>query len=1209
MYKYQNYHKHTFYTNPLIADSIASNEDYAKRAAELGHGIISIMEHGWQGRYIEGFELAQKYGLKFVSGVEAYWVKDRTEKDKTNCHIYLGARNERGRRAMNDILAEANITGFYGRPRVDIPLLLSLNPDDFIVTSACLAYWYYDDADEITLQLRDHFKENFFLEVQYHNTEKQMAVNEHIMELKSKYGMPLIMGCDSHYIDPSGAGERADYILSKGISYPDEQGFILDYPGGDEAYRRFANQGVLSHQDIMEAMNNTNVFLEVEDYDCACFTKDIKMPSIHPDWTQEQKDAAYDKLIWDAWNIEKDNIEPEKWPLYEDEIRKETDIVHQTFHADYFIDDHAIVKRGKELGGVLTKTGRGCFAAGAKISVPCGTKPIEDIVTGDIVIDMYGTWRRVINTAKYHINEPCVKICYDHEWAIEHPSICTKDHKIYVERNGFCQWVAAENLREGDYLLYPCKRRYARIPLVGIEEIPAQERDVYDLEVEESHSFVLNGIVVHNSAVSFYTNKLLGLTDVDRIAAKVKMYPERFMSATRILETGSIADVDMNTNNREPFLQAQKEIMGEESSYEMVVYGTLKPKAAWKMYAKSQNIDFALANEVSTQLEKYDNALKHASEDEVDLIDVMDYVSVQYHEVFEQSKSYQGIVSHLTPHPCATLLYQGNIRQEIGLIRVKDKICCVMDGLWAEQYHFLKNDWLKVSVVDLIDRVYKRIGIPQHSEKELLALCPPDSPVWDKVYGRSCTLGINQVEQPGTSHRVAAYKPRNISELCAFVAAIRPGFKSMYKTFEERQPFDYGIPSIDNLIQTDEMPDSFMLYQEMAMAVLNYAGIPMGECYGIIKNIAKKRVQKVLAYKEQFTDGFVKTIVEQECRTEEEAKEVAHSVWQILEDSSRYSFNSSHSYCVAEDSLYGAYLKTNYPLEFYESFLRLLSEKGSKDRMAAVKEEAENYFGIRFPPYQFGQDNRDFVLDHSTNSIQNALPAIKNVSQKFADDLHECGQLHLNKFMLVLKWLAERGYHKATVMPLIKIDYFRQYGNVVELLRIQELFDFFKEGAAKSVSKEKLSDPRMYDLVARHATGTTKAGKEAKSFTITDMAGLLDEVEQLVLSAGFKDLDTQTKMQVQQEILGYVELTTNKEEDRRKLLIMDIYPLVSKRTGEAWAYAVATRSVGSGKTSRLTVRTNVFHWTPFKKGDFIYARQVGKERGYWYLYDYDIVPG
>ena len=141
------------------------------------------MEHGWQGRYIEGYELAEKYHLKFVMGAEAYWVKDRNEKDGTNAHIYLGARNENGRRCLNDVLAEANITGFYRRPRVDIPLLLSLPSDDIIVTTACLAYWQYDDVDDITLRLRDHFKDNFFLEVQYHNEEKQRRVNEHVLEL------------------------------------------------------------------------------------------------------------------------------------------------------------------------------------------------------------------------------------------------------------------------------------------------------------------------------------------------------------------------------------------------------------------------------------------------------------------------------------------------------------------------------------------------------------------------------------------------------------------------------------------------------------------------------------------------------------------------------------------------------------------------------------------------------------------------------------------------------------------------------------------------------------------------------------------------------------------------------------------------------------------------------------------------------------------
>lgn len=400
---YQNYHKHSWFTNIKVSDSVASYEDYAKRAVELGHKLISSCEHGWQGRYIECFELAQQHGLKFLEASEAYWVKDRFEKDRSNCHIFLGAKNERGRRALNSALAEANITGFYGQPRLDIPLLLSLPGDDIWVTTACIAYWRYDDIDDITKRFRDHFGKNFFLEVQYHNEDKQRRINEHVLELSLKEKIPIIMGCDSHYILPVGGADRSDYIASKGMDYPDESGFILDYPDGDTAYCRFADQGVLGGSEIDEAMRNTNIFLEVEDYDCPCFTKDIKMPTLFPGLTQEERNAKYDAVIWSAWDREKQSIPVEQHAHYEQEIRLETDIVHTTKHADYFLDDHAIVKRGIELGGVLTSTGRG-------------------------------------------------------------------------------------------------------------------------------------------SAVSFYTNKLLGLTEVDRIAAKVKMYPERFMSPTRILEAKTLAD-------------------------------------------------------------------------------------------------------------------------------------------------------------------------------------------------------------------------------------------------------------------------------------------------------------------------------------------------------------------------------------------------------------------------------------------------------------------------------------------------------------------------------------------------------------------------------------------------------------------------------------------------------------------------------------------
>ena len=52
----QNYHRHTSYSNVFVADSAEINEDYAKRAVELGHTVISSVEHGWQGYAYETSE-------------------------------------------------------------------------------------------------------------------------------------------------------------------------------------------------------------------------------------------------------------------------------------------------------------------------------------------------------------------------------------------------------------------------------------------------------------------------------------------------------------------------------------------------------------------------------------------------------------------------------------------------------------------------------------------------------------------------------------------------------------------------------------------------------------------------------------------------------------------------------------------------------------------------------------------------------------------------------------------------------------------------------------------------------------------------------------------------------------------------------------------------------------------------------------------------
>ena len=142
------------------------------------------------------------------------------------------------------MLSIANEDGFYGQPRLDISLLLQIKPENVMVTTACIKYWAYDDIDEITKTLHNHFGANFFLEIQYHNTEKQKQINRHILELSRKLGIDIILGCDSHYITESQSVERDNYLAARGIEYDsDEVGWYMDYPDEVEARRRLKERG------------------------------------------------------------------------------------------------------------------------------------------------------------------------------------------------------------------------------------------------------------------------------------------------------------------------------------------------------------------------------------------------------------------------------------------------------------------------------------------------------------------------------------------------------------------------------------------------------------------------------------------------------------------------------------------------------------------------------------------------------------------------------------------------------------------------------------------------------------------------------------------------------------------------------------------------------------------------------------------------------
>lgn len=342
---YVNYHRHSCVSNILLTDSVATNEDYARRAAELGHKVLSSCEHGTQGNYRECFALAEKYGLQWRYVTEAYFVKNRHEKDSTNCHIILAAKTRKGMGDLNMVLSEANITGYYYRPRVDMELLLSLDPRDVFVTTACIAGVFkygLEEAEKLIVRLANHFRNSMMLEVQYHDTEKQKEINRFLLSLYRKYGIPLIMGTDSHFIRPEDAALREQRLEANHIKYEDEEGWYLDYPSGKEAFRRFQAQGVLSDAQIQEAIQNTNVFLTFEDI---AFDRSRKLPTLYPELSQEERNQKYLDIVRSAFEKATAEMPPEQRAERLAGVQYETDVITSTGMADYFLLDHEIVKR------------------------------------------------------------------------------------------------------------------------------------------------------------------------------------------------------------------------------------------------------------------------------------------------------------------------------------------------------------------------------------------------------------------------------------------------------------------------------------------------------------------------------------------------------------------------------------------------------------------------------------------------------------------------------------------------------------------------------------------------------------------------------------------------------------------------------------------------------------------------------------------------
>ena len=566
----------------------------------------------------------------------------------------------------------------------------------------------------------------------------------------------------------------------------------------------------------------------------------------------------------------------------------------------------------------------------------------------------------------------------------------------------------------------------------------------------------------------------------------------------------------------------------------------------------------------------------------------------QYPEVFYYYDGLLDVAISQSMHPAGIVASPITLRDHYGTFLSEGKEILQIDMECVHEAGLVKYDILGLKNIEIIKDTYALIGKPYPKSHEINW---NDDAVWNDML-RS-PIGIFQFESAFAFDSLRKFKTHSIYDMSLVTACIRPSGASYRDELLQRKPHHNPSPIIDDLLK-DNL--GYLIYQEDTIKFLQQiCGLSGSEADNVRRAIGRKQKDRLEAALPDILEGYCSKSSQPRNIAEEEAKEFL----QIIEDSASYQFGYNHSigYCMI--GYLCAYLRYYYPAEFITAYLNNANNEDDIKNGSALAE----LYGIQIVPPRYGISKDRYVYDKDRHVIAKGINSIKYMNSTVANELYGLAKRSDPKTFMSLLTLMnnETSIDTRKRDILIKIDFFVDFGNVTELSRIASIFVFFKNGTAKKVQKDKISG-QMLDVVSKYATDKNKNGTEAKSFTITDMAGLLNECESVIKSLHLPDLDLKCKIQNQIELMGYIDLTTNKKEDRRKLLITDVFPLSSKKDNTIWGYAAQTRSIGSGKVSRLTIRSSVYAKTPVKRFDIIYAKELEKNRsGYWYLLDYDLI--
>ncbi len=481
---------------------------------------------------------------------------------------------------------------------------------------------------------------------------------------------------------------------------------------------------------------------------------------------------------------------------------------------------------------------------------------------------------------------------------------------------------------------------------------------------------------VRGSAAGSMASYCVGITDVDPLEYGLTF--ERFLNPERL----SMPDIDMDfeDHRRQDVIDYVVQKYGRDHVAQIVTFGTLAARAAIRDCGRAMNkMPMSEVDKLCKMIPTLPVGMKISKALEVNPeFKAAVNGNPQARELIDTALRLEGLTRHDSVHAAGVVISAEPLVENIPVQKADDGVGLVT-GYPAnvlEKIGLIKMDFLGLANLTILARAVKNVKKSHGIDIDVLKLPLDDRRTYD-LLGRGECSGVFQLEGGQMRRYIAELKPNTVAEVAAMVALYRPGPMAQIPRYIKcklgMEKIEYPHPALEPILKETY---GVIVYQDQVLRIVQaIAGFSLGQADILRKAMGKKSLKEMVQQRENFMAGAAaKGIVDEK---------MASYLFDLIEPFAGYAFNKAHAFCYALVAYQTAYLKANYPVDYFAALMAVQAD--DTDKLVAFIEDARRTYleehgqRIELLPPDINYSDADFTGQGAT--IRFGLLAIKTIGK------------------------------------------------------------------------------------------------------------------------------------------------------------------------------------------------------------------------------------